>query len=133
MRSAGRAPFEILKADLESSRQADSKELDRGGIRQRLEESIIPMVYSHTAIADPVQWWEVCKEVWWEDYGDDMPQLMDASIRVLTVPPTASGGERNWSAFAHIWGKKRGRLLLNRVYKLVYIYFNQRALKRANH
>lgn len=85
--------------------------------------SAMPVVYSITAVADPIEWWQ--------HYGNDVPQLQEASTRVLTVPPTASGGERNWSAFSHIWSEKRSRMLLPRVYRLVYIYFNTRALKRT--
>lgn len=111
------------------SNSADALVFDSFCLLQRLlqgkafAKEDLPSIYAPSAIADPVQWWV--------DYGDDMPQLQAAAKRVLTVVPTASGGERNWSTFAHVWNKKRSRLLLRHVYKLVYIYFNQRVLKRT--
>ena len=63
-------------------------------------------------------------------YGENMKQLSNAAMRILSIPPTASGGERNWSAFKHIWNDHRTNLLVGKVGMLVYIYFNSRALKR---
>ena len=68
---------------------------------------------------------------WWKDIRHILPHLADAAIQVLTVPPTASAGERNWSSWALIRSQKRSRMLVGRVGMLVYMYFNQRALIRA--
>ena len=81
-------------------------------------------VYSATAVLEPPDWYAY--------YGSGMPQLSTVARRVFAIPPTASGGERNCSAFKHIWSDKRSRLLVGRVGLLVYVYFNQRPLKRIN-
>ncbi len=48
------------------------------------------------------------------------------------MPATAAACERNWSVWAHIWSRKRNLLKPDRVAKLVYVYFNRRALIRYN-
>ena len=60
-----------------------------------------------------------------------MLTLQEIAIKVMTMPPTASAGERNWSAWKHIWSNARNQLHVHRVAMLVYIYFNQRALNRV--
>ena len=62
-------------------------------------------------------------------FGKNMKQLSDAAMRILSIPPTASAGEHNWSAFKHIWSDHRTNLLVGKVGMLMYIYFNSRALK----
>ena len=64
-------------------------------------------IYNPGTVSDPIEWWE--------HSGRDIPVVMDLAKRVLSVPPTASGGERNWSAFANIWSDKRSLLLVGRV------------------
>lgn len=83
----------------------------------------IATVYSSAATLEAVQWWL--------EYGGDMLTLQGIAIKVMTMPPTASAGERNWSAWKHIWSNARNRLHVDRVAMLVYIYFNQRALNRV--
>ena len=83
----------------------------------------IATVYSSAATLEAVQWWL--------EYGNDMLTLQEIAIKVMTMPPTASAGERNWSAWKHIWSNARNRLHVDRVAMLVYIYFNQRALNRV--
>ena len=75
-------------------------------------------VYSTSAVLDPLEWFAM--------YGENMKQLSDAAMRILSIPPTASGGERDWSAFKHIWSDHRTKLLVGKVGMLVYIYFNSR-------
>lgn len=83
----------------------------------------IATVYSSAATNEAVQWWV--------EYGGDMLTLQEIAIKVMTMPPTASAGERNWSTWKHIWSNARNRLHVDRVAMLVYIYFNQRALNRV--
>lgn len=79
--------------------------------------------YSAATGMDPVSWWT--------DYGGGLPHLQPVAQKVMTLPPTAAGGERNFSAWKHIWSDHRSRLLVGRVGMLVYIYFNQRALNNV--
>lgn len=50
--------------------------------------------------------------------------MRDFAIRVLSQPVSASGCERNWSAFEHIYSKKRTRLSMPNLDKLVFSYYN---------
>ena len=52
-------------------------------------------MYKSAATVEAVQW---CLE-----YGGDVLTLQEIAIKVMTMPPTASIGERNWSAWKHIW------------------------------
>ena len=36
---------------------------------------------------------------WWESYGYEHPELQQFAIRILSLTCSASGCERNWSAF----------------------------------
>ncbi|XP_057834616.1 uncharacterized protein LOC131045102 [Cryptomeria japonica] len=49
-------------------------------------------------------------DLWWENYGADMPNSQKKAIRVLSQPCSASGCERSWSLFENIHTKKRNRL-----------------------
>ncbi|KAL6561966.1 hypothetical protein OROGR_002973 [Orobanche gracilis] len=66
---------------------------------------------------------------WWENFGSSAPNLQRFAIKVLSLTCSASGCERNWSAFEHIHTKKRNRLTQKRLNDLVYVKYN-RALKR---
>ena len=82
----------------------------------------MPDVYSASSVLGPVAWYAY--------YGSNIAQLAGVAKRILSIPPKASGGGRNWSAFKHIWSDHRSRLLVGKVGLMVYIYFNQWALKR---
>ncbi|GKV30763.1 hypothetical protein SLEP1_g39543 [Rubroshorea leprosula] len=47
---------------------------------------------------------------WWDQFGTDAPELQKFAIRVLSQCISATGCERNWSAFDFIHSKKRNRL-----------------------
>ena len=51
---------------------------------------------------------------------------------MLSIPPTAAGGERCFSSFGHIWTPKRAKLPAGRVGMLVYIFFNSRVTNRLH-
>ena len=68
---------------------------------------------------------------WWQDYGNNCVALQDVALRILSMPATAAGGERNFSTWSFIWSNTRAKMLSGRVGKLVYIYYNSRVLKRA--
>jgi hypothetical protein len=63
---------------------------------------------------------------WWESFGSYCPQLQKFAIRVLSQTCSASGCERNWSAFERIHTKKRNRLEHERLNDLVFVQYNLR-------
>lgn len=67
----------------------------------------------------------------WADYGAHCKKLAALATRIMSIPPTAAFGERNFSVFSHIWSDSRNRLLVGRVGLLVYIYFNVRVLNNV--
>jgi hypothetical protein len=67
---------------------------------------------------------------WWADYGKLCPDLQRVSKLFLSIPPSAAGGERNWSVWSHVWSSKRACMSVGRVAMLVYVYFNSRVLQR---
>ncbi|XP_047260348.1 uncharacterized protein LOC124893377 [Capsicum annuum] len=56
---------------------------------------------------------------WWRLYGSETPELQKFAIKILGLTCSASGCERNWSAFEHIHTKKRNRLTLKRLSNLL--------------
>ncbi len=51
-------------------------------------------------------------------------------MKILSIPPTTAGGERNGNTWSFIWTNRRSNLLLGRVALLLYIYFNSRILEK---
>ncbi|XP_057800348.1 uncharacterized protein LOC131015888 [Salvia miltiorrhiza] len=64
--------------------------------------------------------------IWWDNFGDDVPELKAFAIRVLGLTCSASACERNWSMFNHVHTKKRNRLTTARLNDLVYIMYNRK-------
>ncbi len=58
------------------------------------------------------------------------PELSKVAQQLLCVPPSSATSERVYSCVARVWCDLRSRLTHERVQKLLYIYFNRRALKR---
>lgn len=67
---------------------------------------------------------------WWKDNGDGCSVLQTAAMKVLSIPPSAAGGERNFSVWHHIFSDNRASMLIGRVGMLVYIYSNSRMAAR---
>ncbi|XP_061353108.1 uncharacterized protein LOC133297896 [Gastrolobium bilobum] len=67
---------------------------------------------------------------WWGSYGCGAPNLQKLAIRVLSQTCSASGCERNWSAFEHIHSNKRNRLEHQKLNDLVYVRYNLRLAQR---
>ena len=67
---------------------------------------------------------------WWQTFGSPWPDLQVIMIRIFSVGTSSSASERNFSTWDHIWGNKRSTLTFERAHKLVYCYFNLRALQR---
>ncbi|XP_039144882.1 uncharacterized protein LOC120282190 [Dioscorea cayenensis subsp. rotundata] len=62
--------------------------------------------------------------LWWESYGEECKELQNLAIRVLSLTCSATGCERNWSAFEHVHSKKRNRLEQQRLNVLVFVKYN---------
>ena len=61
---------------------------------------------------------------WWEQFGNDTPELQKFAIRVLSQCCSATGCERAWSTFEFIHSKRRNRLEHKRLNDLVYVRYN---------
>ncbi|CAI0430239.1 unnamed protein product [Linum tenue] len=63
---------------------------------------------------------------WWTSFGDEVPELQKFAIRVLSLTCSASGCERNWSAFERIHTKKKNSLQTQKMNDLVYVMCNNK-------
>ncbi|XP_061371496.1 uncharacterized protein LOC133314070 [Gastrolobium bilobum] len=73
---------------------------------------------------------KVMPDKWWELYGFGAPNLRQLAIRILSQTCSASGCERNWSAFGQIHSNRRNRLEHKRLNDLVYVRYNLRLQQR---
>ena len=68
---------------------------------------------------------------WWRAYFlETAPTLAGLAIRALSVPASSASAERLFSTFGRIHSDSRNRLAHDRVQKLGYISFNERALSQ---
>ncbi|PNY14079.1 hypothetical protein L195_g010751, partial [Trifolium pratense] len=67
---------------------------------------------------------------WWKRYGANTPNLQLLAIKILSLTCSSSRCERNWSAFEHIYSKKRNRLEHQKLQDLVFIKYNQNLKER---
>eukprot|EP00252_Welwitschia_mirabilis_P014764 TRINITY_DN3271_c1_g1_i4.p1 TRINITY_DN3271_c1_g1~~TRINITY_DN3271_c1_g1_i4.p1 ORF type:complete len:213 (-),score=42.32 TRINITY_DN3271_c1_g1_i4:516-1154(-) len=74
----------------------------------------------------------VSADQWWELWGTSTPELRKLALKIFSQPCSASGCERNWSAFEHIYTKKRTKLTMQRLDKLVYVYYNMKIRFRVS-
>jgi hypothetical protein len=72
----------------------------------------------------------VSPEMFWKERQQHAPELAKVALMVLTIPPASASSERVFSAVGRIWDTSRTRLATQRVRKMLYIYFNRRALLR---
>ncbi|GBG61681.1 hypothetical protein CBR_g23197 [Chara braunii] len=68
--------------------------------------------------------------LWWEAFGSKHDLLAPQAIRLLGQASSSAACERNWSLHELIYGRRRTKLLLERMAKLVYISWNVRLLRR---
>ncbi|XP_030939808.1 uncharacterized protein LOC115964687 [Quercus lobata] len=61
---------------------------------------------------------------WWEQFGNDTPELQKFAIQVLSQCCSATGCERAWSTFEFVHSKRRNRLEHKRLNDLVYVRYN---------
>lgn len=66
----------------------------------------------------------------WRDVESTCPELSAAAQLLLAIPPTTASSERVFSNVGYLWSDMRSRLSPQRLRKLLYIYFNRRALMR---
>ncbi|KAK2970929.1 hypothetical protein RJ640_026581, partial [Escallonia rubra] len=76
----------------------------------------MPIAVRHLEKLNPV--------AWWEQFGNNCPDLHTFAIRVLSQCTSATGCERNWSAFEFIHSKKRNRLEHKRLNDLIFVRYN---------
>ena len=68
----------------------------------------------------------ICIVVWWDNFGDEVPELKSFATNVLGLTCSASAFERNWSTFNQVHTKRRNRLSTNKMNSLVYIMYNKK-------
>ncbi|KAK2991264.1 hypothetical protein RJ640_023678 [Escallonia rubra] len=68
---------------------------------------------------------------WWEQFGNNCPDLQKFAICVLSQCTSATGCERNWSVFEFIHSKKHNRLEHKRLNDLVFVHYNLKLRERA--
>ncbi|CAN0919509.1 hypothetical protein LINGRAHAP2_LOCUS31490 [Linum grandiflorum] len=61
---------------------------------------------------------------WWDSFGDEVPELQSLIC-------SASGCERNWSAFERVHTKRRNKLLQQKMNDLVYIMYNSKLVREV--
>lgn len=74
----------------------------------------------------------VSPEGFWQHLGElgHAFELSQIAHKLLTIPPSSASSERLFSAVGRLWDASRCRLKDHRVRKLLFIYFNRRALLR---
>ena len=98
-----------------------------------IDEQRIRYEEKHGEFASPMIWMNASKMnpfQWWKQYGKCVPELRLFALKAFSVATTASPCERNWSAYDHIYEKKRAKLAPEKATDLVYCYQNQRFLDR---
>ncbi|WIA20432.1 hypothetical protein OEZ85_004845 [Tetradesmus obliquus] len=69
---------------------------------------------------------------WWGMYGSGCKELQRVAVGVLSQVSAAVSCERNWSTYDYIHSKKRNKLAPARARDLVYVFSNQRLLRKLN-
>jgi hypothetical protein len=65
-------------------------------------------------------------------YGSHVQELQQVAVRILSQVSAAVACERNWSTYDYIHSKKRNLLAPARARDLVYVFSNQRLLRKLN-
>ena len=72
----------------------------------------------------------VLPEQFWKALEPQAPELSKLARMLLVIPPASASSERLFSAVGRVWDCSRSRLTNNRVRKLLFVYFNRKALLR---
>jgi hypothetical protein len=67
---------------------------------------------------------------WWQLHGARWGLLQKVSMRVFSVGTSSSSSERNFSTFSHVWSNRANKLSFETANKMVFCYFNIRALQK---
>lgn len=68
---------------------------------------------------------------WWAANWKDYQELYSLMTKALSLRPSSTPAERNWSAFGYIHSLLRNRLTAERVIDLVYVFENLRIQEPA--
>jgi len=84
----------------------------------------LDLVWEVSTVRDPL--------CWWVTWGKHVPSLQAVAVRIMKVPVGFAAGERSFSNASHIQSPVRTRLSHARLHKLLYIYYNSRALPHVD-
>jgi hypothetical protein len=73
---------------------------------------------------------QVLPEDFWKSLEQQAPELSKVARMLLVIPPASATSERVYSAVGRVWDPSRSRLTNSRVRKLLFVYFNRKALLR---
>ena len=68
---------------------------------------------------------------WWQLNGSRWPKLQKIALRAFAVGTSSSTSERNFSTFGHLWTQRANSLDFSTILKLVFCYYNIRALQKC--
>jgi hypothetical protein len=68
----------------------------------------------------------------WQQWGQQVPELQTVGMTVLSQCSVASACERNWSTYDFIHSKKRNRLTPQRAQDLVHVFSDLRLAHKVN-
>ncbi|WVZ83091.1 hypothetical protein U9M48_030271, partial [Paspalum notatum var. saurae] len=66
--------------------------------------------------------------IWWTNYGQSIPLLMNLAIKLISQPASSSCCERNWSTYSFVHSVKRNDLTVERAEDLIFVHSNLRHL-----
>ena len=69
---------------------------------------------------------------WWQLHGAPWPELQEICIRLFAIGTSSCTSERNFSTWSHVWSALASGLKFETARKLVYCYFNIRALQQLH-
>lgn len=80
----------------------------------------LPLAWKGATMANPMRWWRT--------WGESVPCLQVLAVKIMQLPAGFAAGERSFSNAGNIKSKLRTRLSYATFHKLLFIYFNSRAL-----
>ncbi|XP_077227196.1 uncharacterized protein LOC143860435 [Tasmannia lanceolata] len=95
--------------------------------------SIVVPIFSSARSVSPFSFLknqELLDVAWWNQFGNDVPDLQSFAVRILSQTCSATGCERNWSTFEHIHSARRNRLEHQRLNDLLFVYYNLKFRER---
>lgn len=64
--------------------------------------------------------------IWWDHFGDEVPELKRFATKILGLTCSASVCERNWNTLNQVHTKKRNNLSNDEMNKKMYIMYNEK-------